>query len=89
MKEPIIYKVAKYGSTEMTDCVSYVDYALVKSSVEGLASNALRLGNEVRDLSKEIERLKGEVNYWKIESDCNYGRWTRTLEDLEHIRLQK
>jgi regulator of replication initiation timing len=37
-------------------------------------------------LKAEVERLKQQVDYWRIESDCNHGRWLRCLEDLEHLR---
>jgi len=63
---------------------------------ESLAKNCLRLGNECRDLAQENARLKaeisileGRVRYWKIEAECDHGRWMRTLEDLEHIRKLK
>jgi len=35
---------------------------------------------------EDYERLKQQVNYWRIESDCNHGRWLRCLEDLERLR---
>lgn len=63
---------------------------------ENLRCNVLRLGNEVRVLSdenkqlkEEIKMLEGRVRYWKIEAECDHGRWTRTLEDLERIRNLK
>jgi hypothetical protein len=40
-------------------------------------------------LQAEIEMLKGRVNYWKIEAECDHGRWLRCLEDLEHLRNLK
>jgi len=37
-------------------------------------------------LKDEVEMLNGRVNYWKIEAECDHGRWLRTLEDLENLR---
>jgi hypothetical protein len=61
-----------------------------------LAKSVLNLGIECRALAEEnarlkaeVEVLKGRVNYWKIEAECDHGRWMRTLEDLEHLRNQK
>ncbi len=61
-----------------------------------LAKSVLNLGNECRALAEENTRLKaevfilkGRVNYWKIEAECDHGRWMRTLEDLEHLRNLK
>ncbi len=48
-----------------------------------------RLKAEVETHKAEIERLKHKVNYWKIEAECDHGRWLRTLEDLEHLRKLK
>ncbi len=63
---------------------------------ENLNRNVLDLGKQVREVSEErdrlkaeVELLKGRVNYWKIEAECDHGRWLRTLEDLEHLRNQK
>jgi len=44
---------------------------------------------EIANLKNEIKMLEGRVRYWKIEAECDHGRWIRTLEDLEHIRNQK
>jgi hypothetical protein len=66
------------------------------SIIESLSKGVLNLGNECRALAEEnkrlkeeIEILKGRVNYWKIEAECDHGRWLRTLEDLEHLRNLK
>lgn len=40
-------------------------------------------------LKADVERLKQQVQYWKIEAECDHGRWLRTLEDLEHLRKLK
>ncbi len=64
--------------------------------VQNLSKSVLNLGNEVRELADENKRLKdeikmleGRVRYWKIEAECDHGRWLRTLEDLEHLRNLK
>lgn len=61
-----------------------------------LAKSVLNLGIECRALAEENTRLKAEVSmlegrvrYWKIEAECDHGRWLRCLEDLEHLRNQK
>jgi regulator of replication initiation timing len=66
------------------------------SIIESLSKGVLNLGNECRALAEENKRLKeenemlkGRVNYWKIEAECDHGRWLRTLEDLEHLRRLK
>jgi hypothetical protein len=56
------------------------------------ASMMKRIGElnaEIKALKAENEMLKGRVNYWKIEAECDHGRWLRTLEDLEHLRKLK
>jgi regulator of replication initiation timing len=65
-------------------------------TIQSFAQNILRLGSECRALAEENKRLKeenemlkGRVNYWKIEAECDHGRWMRTLEDLEHLRNLK
>jgi len=45
--------------------------------------------SEVERLKQEIKMLEGRVRYWKIEAECDHGRWLRTLEDLEHLRNLK
>jgi hypothetical protein len=44
---------------------------------------------ELLMVKAEVEVLKGRVNYWKIEAECDHGRWLRCLEDLEHLRNLK
>ena len=68
----------------------------MKSINSSLAASVLRLGNECRALAEENARLKsdvsvleGRVRYWKIEAECDHGRWLRCLEDLEHLRNLK
>jgi len=66
------------------------------SIVQSLSKNVLNMGNQIRALSDENARLKAEVSmlegrvrYWKIEAECDHGRWLRCLEDLEHLRNLK
>ena len=40
-------------------------------------------------LKAEVSVLEGRVRYWKIEAECDHGRWLRCLEDLEHLRNLK
>jgi predicted nuclease with TOPRIM domain len=47
------------------------------------------LKSENARLKEEIKMLEGRVRYWKIEAECDHGRWIRTLEDLEHLRNLK
>jgi hypothetical protein len=44
------------------------------------------LNKEVAALKAEVEMLKGQVRYWKIEAECDHGRWLRCLEDMEKLR---
>ena len=45
--------------------------------------------DEIERLNKEVELLKGKVLYWKVEAECDHGRWLRVLEDLENLRKSK
>lgn len=79
-----------------TPSVIYYEHNFNDSIEKSLAKSVLNLGNECRALAEEnarlkaeVEMLKGRVNYWKIEAECDHGRWTRTLEDLERIRNLK
>ena len=42
--------------------------------------------SEVTRLKAEVERLEHQVNYWRIEAECDNARWLRCLEDLEKLR---
>lgn len=53
---------------------------------ENLNRNVLSLGNQVRDLSNENQRLKDQVRYWQIEAETDHGRWMRALEEIETLR---
>lgn len=65
-------------------------------TIKSFAENILRLGQECRALADENKALKAkvdllerQVNYWRIEAECDHGRWQRCLEDLEHLRRLK
>lgn len=54
--------------------------------------DACQLGEqsaEIADLKAKVELLERQVNYWRIEAECDHGRWQRCLEDLEHLRRLK
>jgi hypothetical protein len=53
---------------------------------ENLNRNVLSLGNQVRDLSNENQRLKDQIRYWQIEAETDHGRWLRALEEIETLR---
>lgn len=79
-----------------TPSVVFYEHSFDDTVIQSLSKNVLNLGNECRALSdenkrlkEEIEMLKGRVNYWKIEAECDHGRWLRCLEDLEHLRNLK
>jgi hypothetical protein len=44
--------------------------------------------DDMKKLKAENELLKGQVNYWKIEAECDHGRWLRCLEDMEKLRKE-
>ena len=44
------------------------------------------LNKENARLKADVERLEHQVNYWRIESECDNARWLRCLEDLEKLR---
>lgn len=47
------------------------------------------LRKENASLKAEVERLKQQVQYWKIEAECDHGRWLRCLEELEILRKKQ
>lgn len=51
-----------------------------------LNRSVLDLGNQVRDLSGENQRLKDQVRYWQIEAETDHSRWMRALEEIETLR---
>jgi cell shape-determining protein MreC len=85
----------------LTNCKSEADR--LKAEVERLTaliesnlnSSKVAMGKadavlyERDSLKAEVERLERQVNYWKIEAECDHGRWQRCLEDLEHLRRLK
>jgi hypothetical protein len=48
-----------------------------------------KLEAENAQLKDEVMQLRHKVNYWKVEAECDHGRWLRCLEDLEHLRRLK
>ena len=44
--------------------------------------------DDMKKLKAENELLKGQVNYWKVEAECDHGRWQRCLEDMEKLRKE-
>lgn len=40
----------------------------------------------IEDQSKEITRLKEQVNYWQIEAKTDNARWLRALEENDALR---
>ena len=32
------------------------------------------------------EQLRHIINYWRIEANCNYGRWIAALDELSELR---
>lgn len=79
-----------------TPSVVFYEHNFDDTLVQSLSKNVLNLGNECRALAEEnktlkskIEMLERQVNYWRIEAECDHGRWQRCLEDLEHLRRLK
>ena len=52
----------------------------------GLESDLSHARVEISFLKAEVERLEHQVNYWRIEAECDNARWLRCLEDLEKLR---
>ena len=40
------------------------------------------LEKKIKLLEQEKRILEQQVLYWRVESQCNEGRWIRALEDL-------
>ena len=40
----------------------------------------------IEDQSKEISRLKDQVNYWQIEAKTDNARWLSVLEENDALR---
>ena len=62
----------------------------LKAEVDNLRKNAdispSQSPHEIERLKAEVERLEHQVRYWRIEAECDHGRWLRCLEDLEKLR---
>ena len=62
----------------------------LKAEVDNLRKNAdispSQFPHEIERLKAEVERLEHQVRYWRIEAECDHGRWLRCLEDLEKLR---
>jgi hypothetical protein len=41
------------------------------------------LEKKIKLLEQEKRILEQQVLYWRVESQCNEGRWIRALEDLD------
>lgn len=92
----MVYPSCKTSEQMETPSVVFYEHSFDDSLIQSLSKNVLNLGNECRALAdenkrlkEEIEMLKGRVNYWKVEAECDHGRWLRCLEDLEHLRRLK
>jgi chromosome segregation ATPase len=66
--------------TQLNDTLA-LRYDATNSMLDGCAK-------EIEEMEAEVEMLKGQVRYWKIEAECDHGRWLRCLEDLEKLRGQ-
>jgi predicted RNase H-like nuclease (RuvC/YqgF family) len=69
-----------------------VEISFLKAEVERLRASSFVTAVPVEEYEKlkaEVERLKQQVQYWKIEAECDHGRWLRCLEDLEKLRNLK
>ena len=40
------------------------------------------------ELHNEVQKLEHQVKYWRIESECNEGRWLSVLEEIDKLRKQ-
>jgi len=43
---------------------------------------------EIAKLRTEVERLAGNVKYWRIEAETDNARWLRVLEENDKLRKQ-
>ena len=76
MSDPIRYAMS-WGTDE--------DEFVYVSPVEQPNGNWVKFEDYAR-LKAEAERLEHQVRYWRIEAECDHGRWLRCLEDLEKLR---
>ena len=71
--------------------VKYQDYLDAQTQPDALTAYlyAAELAkDDIKKLKAEVERLKQQVQYWKVEAECDHGRWLRCLEDLEKLRKE-
>lgn len=83
-------KTLKAEVERLTNCKSEADR--LKAEVERLRTSSFVTAvpvEEYEKLKSNIEMLERQVNYWRIEAECDHGRWQRCLEDLEHLRRLK
>lgn len=69
------------------------DYLELDAKLRRLATDSLHDLNQIGGLQEdnatlkaEVEGLEHQVRYWRIEAECDHGRWLRCLEDLEKLR---
>lgn len=41
---------------------------------------------EIAKLRTEVERLAGNVKYWRIEAETDHARWLRVLEENDALK---
>jgi len=58
-----------------------INTTMWKDQVGCLLVQVDNLNKENALLRSEVDLLKGRVNYWRIEAECDHGRWLRCLED--------
>jgi hypothetical protein len=84
--------VLKFSEEDDGIWVKWEDCARLKAEIEAIRqeySDATNHYNRLHnDLEAQVEMLKGQVRYWKVEAECDHGRWLRCLEDLEKLRGQ-
>ena len=53
----------------------------------GVAANVLKnLDVDLKKIRTEVERLAGNVKYWRIEAETDHARWLRVLEENDALR---
>ncbi len=80
-----------YQVPNNTHYVKYQDYLDAQTQPDALTAYlyAAELAkDDIKKLKAEVERLKQQVQYWKVEAECDHGRWLRCLEDLEKLRKE-
>lgn len=68
--------------------LAYENKELKEDAVEDIKYMGF-LQEENERLIDKVRVLEGRVNYWRVEAECDHGRWLRCLEDLEHLRRLK